>query len=139
MDPFPTTILLATDGSEEAGLAAHMAASLAKRTGSELHVVYVVDLGAAADPRLHAGLRLRARELLDGLMRKIREPPGTTATAHLATGPPDHEIVALAEEVGAGLIVVGSRGLAGASRALLGSVSDSVVRHAHCPVLVVRE
>ena len=48
------------------------------------------------------------------------------------------EIVELAEELGAGLVVVGSRGLGGVRRALMGSVSDSVVRHAHCPVLVVR-
>jgi nucleotide-binding universal stress UspA family protein len=46
--------------------------------------------------------------------------------------------VALAEELGADLIVMGSRGLRGVRRALIGSVSDSVVRHAHCPVLVVR-
>jgi nucleotide-binding universal stress UspA family protein len=48
------------------------------------------------------------------------------------------EIVDLAEELGAGLVVVGSRGLGGIRRALMGSVSDSVVRHAHCPVLIVR-
>lgn len=47
-------------------------------------------------------------------------------------------IVELAEEIGAGLIVMGSRGLGGIRRALMGSVSDSVVRHAHCAVLVVR-
>ena len=41
--------------------------------------------------------------------------------------------------IGAGLIVLGSRGLGGVKRALMGSVSDSVVRHAHCPVLVVRK
>jgi nucleotide-binding universal stress UspA family protein len=44
----------------------------------------------------------------------------------------------LAEEIGAGLIVIGSRGRGGIRRALMGSVSDSVVRHAHCPVMVVR-
>jgi nucleotide-binding universal stress UspA family protein len=43
----------------------------------------------------------------------------------------------LAEEVGVGFIVVGSRGQGGVRRALMGSVSDFVVRHAHCPVLVV--
>jgi nucleotide-binding universal stress UspA family protein len=46
--------------------------------------------------------------------------------------------VGSAERLGAGLIVMGSRGLGPLKRALMGSVSDSVVRHAHCPVLVVR-
>jgi len=43
-----------------------------------------------------------------------------------------------AEEIGAGLVAMGSRGLGGISRALMGGVSDSVIRHAHCPVLAVR-
>jgi nucleotide-binding universal stress UspA family protein len=58
--------------------------------------------------------------------------------AHLALGEPDHEIVKLGEELDAAIIVIGSRGLGGMRRALMGSVSDSVVRHAHCPVLVIR-
>jgi len=61
------------------------------------------------------------------------------ARAHLRVGRPDKEIVDLAEEIDAGLVVVGSRGLGGVRRALVGSVSDSVVRHAPCPVLVVRQ
>ena len=47
-------------------------------------------------------------------------------------------VTGIADEIGAGLIVMGSRGLGGLRRALMGSVSDSVVRHAHCPVLIVR-
>jgi nucleotide-binding universal stress UspA family protein len=54
-------------------------------------------------------------------------------------GRADVEIVELAEELGADIIVVGSRGLGGFRRVLIGSVSDSVVRHAPCPVLIVRE
>ena len=61
------------------------------------------------------------------------------AQAHLGRGKVDHEVVSLAEEIGAGLVVLGSRGHSGIRRALMGSVSDSVVRHSHCPVLVVRE
>jgi nucleotide-binding universal stress UspA family protein len=49
------------------------------------------------------------------------------------------EIVALGEEIRVGLIVVGSRGRSDMRRALISSVADSVMRHAHCPVLVVRE
>ena len=48
------------------------------------------------------------------------------------------KIVQVAEDIEAGLIVMGNRGLGGIRRALIGSVSDSVIRHAHCPVLVVR-
>ena len=72
-------------------------------------------------------------------MRQIKADGGTVTRAYLRLGRPDVEIVTLAEELGAGLIVVGSRGLGGIRRALMGSVSDSVVRHAHCPVLVVRK
>jgi nucleotide-binding universal stress UspA family protein len=49
------------------------------------------------------------------------------------------EIVVVAEEIEAGLIVMGSTGQGGFRRALLGSVSESVVKLAHCPVLVIRE
>ena len=139
MDPFPMTVLLATDGSEEAELASRMAAALAKRTESELHVVCVVDLGAAADPRLQEGLRQRARGILDDRASEIRESSGSAvADTHMCIGRPDREMVAHAERIGAGLIVLGSRSLGGMRWALMGSVSDSVVRHAHCPVMVVR-
>ena len=62
------------------------------------------------------------------------------AEAHLVRGRPDREVVHLSEgDRGPGLIIMGSRGLGGVRRALMGSVSDCVVRHAHCPVLIVRE
>ena len=48
------------------------------------------------------------------------------------------KIVALGDEIGAGLVIVGSRGLTGVKRAVMGSVSESIVRYAHCPVFVVR-
>jgi hypothetical protein len=60
------------------------------------------------------------------------------AKSHLTVGHPAEEIVAYAQDEGAGLIVMGSRGKGGIRRSLTGRVSDSVVRHAHCPVLVVR-
>ena len=141
---FPTRILLATDGSPHAELAAMTAVDLAKNTGSRLHVVAV---GRTFTPAVYevyaqAGrdeLRDEAREILDEQVRKIEDAGGTVAIAHLKMGERrDEAIVELAEEIGAGLIVIGSRGFGGLKRALLGNVADSVVRHAHCPVLVVR-
>jgi nucleotide-binding universal stress UspA family protein len=157
MSIFPTKILLATDGSSEAELATRTAADLAQKTGSELHVFHVLDVAQIA--MLHAGapntegveqldpileealerhLEQRGKEVLDTEVERVRSAGGTVAQAHLEMGGVAREIVHLAEDLGAGLIVMGSRGHGGIRRALMGSVSDSVVRHAHCPVLVVR-
>jgi nucleotide-binding universal stress UspA family protein len=154
MSIFPTKILLATDGSEEATLAAQTAIDLANKTGSQLHVVYAgispysrafyegyeegADVGAYLQDESKQVTR-RGQGLLDEQVRKIEAAGGSVAQAHLRVGKPEAEITALAEEIGAGLIVVGSRGLGGLRRAMMGSVSDSVVRHAHCPVMVVRK
>ena len=72
-------------------------------------------------------------------MRQVEETGGTVAQAHLRMGDPDDEILRFSEEQGEfGLLVMGSRGLGPVKRRLMGSVSESVVRHAHCPVLVAR-
>jgi nucleotide-binding universal stress UspA family protein len=142
---FPSTVLLATDASEEARLAATTAADLAQRTGSKLHVVHVGEVRPVYHPERHGylaryeELREEAQRLLEGQVDEIGSTGETVARAHLRMGRPDEEIVLLGQEIGAGLIVTGSRGLGGIRRALMGSVSDSVVRHAHCPVLVVRQ
>jgi nucleotide-binding universal stress UspA family protein len=152
MSIFPTKILLATDGSREAQLAARTAVDLASSTNSELHVVTVVP--GNPDPAYHVheaslsyetyeqaleAVKGEAQKVLNEQVQKIEEAEGTVKEAHLRIGERrDQAIVHLAEELGAGLIVLGSRGLGGVRRALMGSVSDSVVRHAHCPVMVVR-
>ena len=147
MSIFPARILLATDGSEEAELAALRAVELADATDSELHVVHVgvVPIFLKSYPgtlgyegKLYEQIEEISRERLRKQTWRVKAAGGTVAGAHLRMGQVDLEIVALAEELGADLIVMGSRGLGGVRRALMGSVSDSVVRHAHCPVLVVR-
>ena len=157
MSIFPTKILLATDGSREAELAARTAADLAQKTHSQLHVVHAFGISPVGPPVYPEATELqsvefeaeseerqriseqRAREVLEADVEKIRSWGGTVAGEHLIEGWVAPGIVELAEEIGAGLIVMGSRGLGGIRRALMGSVSDSVVRHAHCPVMVVRE
>lgn len=137
-------ILLATDGSREARLAAGVARDLADKTGSELHVVCVGEAPMIYHPERHAyhvrseSHRAEVRRRLDEQVARITAAGGRVDQTHLRMGRPDEEIVAVAEETGAGVIVLGGRGLGGLRRALLGSVSDSVVRHAHCPVLVAR-
>ena len=144
MSTFPTRILLATDGSPHAELAAMKAVDLAKSTKARLHVVAVGRTFPAAvyDVYTEAGredLRREAQEILDKQVGKIEEAGGTVAIAHLKMNERrDEAIVHLAEDIDADLIVIGSRGFGGLRRALLGNVADSVVRHAHCPVLVVR-
>jgi nucleotide-binding universal stress UspA family protein len=148
MSIFPTKILLATDGSREANLAARTAVDLADKTGSELHVAFVLrtqdtpdysTMGFDTDKAHEEEIKQMGQRLLDEQVRRIEEVGGTVAVAHFRVARPDQGILAVAEDVGAGLIVLGSRGLGGVKRALMGSVSDSVVRHAHCPVLVVRK
>src|SRR5919112_1325298 len=145
MSIFPTKILLATDGSTEAELAARTAADLAQKTDSELHVVHVLASPLAThdpasfEPEVWARLEQKEQTTLEDVVRKIEASGGKVEGSHHTTGRPDAEIVALAEQIGAGLIVMGARGVGGIRRALTGSVSDSVVRHAHCPVMVVRE
>jgi nucleotide-binding universal stress UspA family protein len=148
MSFFPTKILLATDGSEEASLATEAATELSKNTASEVHLAYVVPTPARLVYPHHYPKEVRediveqakkeAGEFLDTQAEQIRSGGGSVSEVHLRTGRPDNEIVSLSEDLGVGLIVIGSRGLTGVRRALMGSVSDSVVRHAHCPVMVVR-
>jgi nucleotide-binding universal stress UspA family protein len=147
MSIFPTKILLASDGSQEAQLAATTAADLAERTNSELHLITVgADYPLYELPEHPAGFedvlrenRREAKEMLEQQAKRIEESGGTVSETHLREGRAAEEIIELAEELGAGLIVMGSRGYGRLRRALLGSVSDAVVRHAHCPVTIVRE
>jgi nucleotide-binding universal stress UspA family protein len=146
---FPAKILLATDASEESRVAATIAADLAQRTGSELHAVHVgkvlthgayVGVEVGPLPGVHQEeLDRQAQELLEAEVERMKSTGVDVGVTHLRKGRADEEVIVLAEELGADLVVMGSRGLGGMRRALMGSVSDSVVRHAHCPVLVVRE
>jgi nucleotide-binding universal stress UspA family protein len=146
---FPTRILLATDGSEEAELAALRAVDLAEKTDSELHVVHVgvVPLFLESyrypgtlgyDRKLYEQIEEESRELLRKESWQVQATGVTVAGAHLRVGVVDREIVALAKELEVGLIVMGCRGHRGIRRAIEGSISDAVIRRAPCPVLVVR-
>src|SRR5215203_638162 len=145
----PGKIVVAVDGSEEASRAARVAGEIAKATGSEAHLVYAMQeeryrphLGPEMWEGWQEGFehaKRSARSWVEEQAEPIRSEGVKTAQSHLLLGRPDAAIVWLAEEIGAGLVLVGSRGLGGMKRTLIGSVSDSVARHAHCPVMVVRK
>jgi nucleotide-binding universal stress UspA family protein len=147
MSIFPTRILLATDGSEEAQLAASRAVDLAEKTDSELHVVHVgvVPRFLESYPgtlgyerRLYEQIEEESWQRLREHSWRVKVAGGTVAGSHLRMGAVALEVVALAKELGVGLIVIGCRGHRGIRRVIEGSISDAVIRHALCPVLVVR-
>ena len=141
MPLFPTRVLLATDGSPNATFAARSAIELCERTGSELHVVHVgeyLPTYFAYTEEEPAELRRNAQRLLEGQVESISAAGGVVAGTHLRLGRPAEQIVDLSEDLGVGVVVVGSQGQSALRRAVLGSVSESVVRYAHCPVFVVR-
>ena len=147
MSIFPTRILLATDGSKEAQLAALRAVDIAENTDSELHVVHVGVIPTFLESypgtlgyerKLYEQIDEMSRELLRKQSWRVKVAGGTVAGAHLRMGVVDLEIVTLAKELGVDLIVMGCRGHRGIRRAIEGSISDAVIRRAPCPVLVVR-
>jgi nucleotide-binding universal stress UspA family protein len=139
--------LLATDGSEEATLAARAAGDLSGRAGAKLHVVHAWrDLlpptlpAVAMDEysRAYERYEREAGELLEKQARRLRSAGGTVAGTHLRKERPAEAIAGLAEELEADLVVVGSRGLGPVKRLTVGSVSEGVIVLAPCPTLVVR-
>lgn len=159
MIEYPTKILLATDGTVDSARAAHVAVALSSKTGAELHIVHVGQASSAptsgasatgapplpSTPYEH--FVKRAERLLEQQVEQVRSAGGTVTEAHLRMGRPAPEVIALSEEVGADLLVVGSGRprqvrhavTATMRRDALGSVADVIVRGARCPVLVVRD
>ena len=133
-------VLLATDGSEDAILAARAAVDLSNRAGSELYVVHAWRSVPSArfGDFVRAKLEQEAREVLDDQAERIQRAGGKIAGAYLREGAPVDEILDLAEELESVLLVTGSRGRGSVQRLLMGSVSEGVAHGASCPVLVMR-
>ena len=140
MTTSPEKILLATDGSGDAALAARAAVDLSARFGSRLHVMHTWH--SVPSPHFKSFVRShfkqQGEELLAKEVARIEGVGGRIAEAHLREGRAADEILGFAEKIGAGLIVLGSRGHGPVERIAIGSVSEGVVRHPPCPVLVVR-
>jgi nucleotide-binding universal stress UspA family protein len=138
------SIVVGTDGSDTASRALDEAIRLAKALDAEVHVVsaYAPLRGAKVRGAPEGAAKVYA-PLPDTLVTGILEEATTKVrlTGVKAEGHPVHEdpadaLLAVADEVGAQLIVVGSKGMHGAKR-MLGSVPNHVSHHAHCNVLIV--
>lgn len=139
-------ILLATDFSEPAANAAKHAADLARRHEARLHVGHVVEefsywesfhLEHFPSEEVYEELRENARLAIEDLFDRDVHA-GLSIEPHVLHGKPFVEIIRLAREVGAEVIVVGSHGQTGIAETLFGSTAEKVVRKSPCAVLVVR-
>ncbi|MDQ3791147.1 MAG: universal stress protein [Actinomycetota bacterium] len=136
-----SAVLVATDGSEASMRAAEYAAQLAGGLGAKLFALYVVDEHLTFNSGVHYAdfierLSREGREAT-GEVRALAKKAGVEFEELIVLGRPDRVIVAAAEEIGADPIVLGSEGKSRMEHALLGSVSEEVLRHANRTVLVV--
>jgi nucleotide-binding universal stress UspA family protein len=142
MEPIKV-ILHPTDFSECSQRAFPLASSLARDHGARLIVLHVTSLpdlaykgyGTPASPLLAEEYLAKVRQELE----QLQPPdPQLAVEQRIEEGDPTNEILRVAKETGAGLIVLGTHGRSGLRHLLMGSVADQVVRKAPCPVLTLK-
>jgi nucleotide-binding universal stress UspA family protein len=142
-------ILLASDGSEFALRAAQATAELAKALGSSVTILHVFAMpvmqmavpgspGVDIDPGTVSEYIEQVQDSVARRTGRVLEEAGVAYETLNEVGHPAEAIVRIAEDDGYDLIVMGSRGMTEIKSFLLGSVSDKVSHHAHCPVLIVK-
>jgi len=136
-------VLIAIDGEPVAVRAAETGVDLAQALGAEVAFVHVVDASLAYSgdtgppaSELIAAAKLDAKRLVTALRQRLS--PHSSVLEFIQVGTPSEEIVKAAKEWSADLLVIGSHGRGGMQRALLGSVAETVMRRAPCPLVVVR-
>jgi nucleotide-binding universal stress UspA family protein len=138
----PFVILAALDGSPASEGVVALAARFSRSEGAELHLLHVVDSLFEADRAVlsqnPARLQAAHQEHLARAVRQLAELGVPGPHEHLVQGVPEAVILSVATTLRADLVLVGTHERKGFDRLVLGSVSESVMRHAHCPVLVVR-
>ena len=137
-------VLIALDESPIAAHAADVGIELAAALGAALAFVHVVDPAAVAEPEggipapdLVAYAEQDGKRLLAAFRPRV--PAAMTPLEFVRVGTPAAEIARAAADWHADVIVIGSHGRSGVTRAILGSVAEAVMREAPCPVLVVRK
>ena len=138
-------VLIPTDGSDPVKPAVEMALNLAETHDATLHILYIVDQptsvsgmgeGFSGLDDLLDALEKRGQEATTVIVEQATERDIET-TAAVRHGNPHDDILNYAEDNGIDVIVMGTHGRTGVKRALLGSVTESVIRHSDIPVLTV--
>lgn len=134
-------ILLAVDGSDNAMRATNHAIELAKINDATVDVITVIDYDQRRNEVIHwkdeEEVALERKERYDPTIRKLKMN-GILYETHVLYGNPGTTIVAQANKGNYDLVLMGSRGLNVFQEMLIGSVSKKVVKHAKCPVMVVK-
>lgn len=138
------TILVPLSFDEPSAAALDYAIELGRRLGATVHLVHVVDFPAVtppeavglAAPEIYGQIERSARDELARVVDERRDQ-GVALASSLRSGSAAAEIVALAHELPADLVVIGTHGRRGVAHALLGSVAEKVVRTCQVPVLTV--
>lgn len=138
-------ILIATDGSENAMSAVSYGIDIAKATGAEVYALYVISDVHAATARTVMGWTeafekyLADRgEVATSYVEKAGNEAGVKVESVFLKGNPAEQILDYAEKNNVDMIVMGTQGLTGIKKFLIGSVSENVLRHSKVPVIIVR-
>jgi nucleotide-binding universal stress UspA family protein len=134
---FPGRILCGVDGSDSSNETAELAARIAVAPGAELRLLHVMPVFEGDEREWTLDDDEPDPSEMESAA-KIARAMGARPIRERALGRPEYTILEAAQRERSDLVVVGSRGLSGVARVLLGSVSEYVVRHAHCSVLVAR-
>ena len=135
------TIVVPFDFSEESNSAVEVARQLAEEA-TDIHAIHVLPELLATEPGVIWGViddESRKEHAKEAMLERLASLECKDVRADVQVGDPGHVIVQLAEEHGASLIIIPSHGRTGMKRVLMGSVAERVVRHAHCPVLVLKK
>jgi nucleotide-binding universal stress UspA family protein len=136
-----TTIVFPTDFSTASDAALTHAEALARQSHARLLIVHVEEPPMAyGGGELYYGLPEPNSERILKMLEDVKPTDPSVPFAHrLTIGDPAGEIVRIAGEEKAEMVVMGTHGRTGMTRLLMGSVAEGVVRRAPCPVLVYRE
>jgi nucleotide-binding universal stress UspA family protein len=135
------TILFPTDFSPSSEVSLRYATSLARDAGARLLIVHVEEPEVSyGGGEFYVGALPNEGPDLAKMLEQVKPTDPAVSYEHrLLSGEPSHEIVNLAEQENADLIVLGTHGRTGLSRLLMGSVAEAVVRRAPCPVFTLKQ